>query len=70
VNIRLTAFAVMATLVILCASLTAFSQAPPDRGFLAGKKYDMNGPHRVWRTAIRIWAACGIGRVFKRHQVL
>ena len=43
-KIRLTAFAVMAALVILCVSMTAFSQAPPDRGFLAGKKYDMKGP--------------------------
>ena len=43
-NIRFTAFVVMSTLVILCASVAAFSQAPSDRGFLAGKKYDMKGP--------------------------
>src|SRR5207253_11521330 len=44
VKISLTAFAVMAMLVILCVSVAAFSQAPTDRGFLAGKKYDMKGP--------------------------
>jgi len=32
-----------ALLVWLCA-LPAFSQQPPDRGFLAGKSYDLNGP--------------------------
>ena len=43
-KIRLTAFTVMATLVILSLALPAFSQTPPDRGFLAGKKYDLKGP--------------------------
>ena len=43
-KIRLTAFAVIATLVTLSLALPALSQAPKDRGFLAGKKYDMKGP--------------------------
>ena len=41
---RGTALAVMAMLVILTLALPVFSQQPSDRGFLAGKKFDLKGP--------------------------
>ena len=43
-NIRRIAFAVTAMLVVLSLAAPASSQTPSDRGFLAGKKYDMKGP--------------------------
>jgi len=36
--------AATAALAILSAAVPASAQSPPDRGFLAGKKYDLKGP--------------------------
>ena len=41
---RLNALFTTAVLVILSLPLPAFSQEPSDRGFLAGKIYDLDGP--------------------------
>ena len=41
---RLAVFTVMAMCAIAFLALPVFSQQTSDRGFLAGKKFDLNGP--------------------------
>ena len=41
--VRLNALSAVFVVVVLCAALPALSQQPSDRGFLAGKDYDLNG---------------------------
>jgi hypothetical protein len=42
--VKICGYALAVTSVVVTLLVPAFSQQPPDRGFLAGKTYDLNGP--------------------------